>query len=324
MRRSGWRSPEKDPDNREPRRRPTSTLWKNLGEHVKKTVTAHHSCLRQAAREAIRDAEQAWAARPGPDELAEAAHQRRLDDTVIARRIRRTFAEVQQLKADGLGIRQIKRATGMAKGTVACYYHATSIDELLVTTRTGKSSLLDEYKPYIHERFNAGVTNVRQIWIEVRGLGCQAAYSTLRDYLKPFREAGVAPPSRPTAPKVGETTTWLLTHPDNLDEDQQVKLRQAKAACPHLEAVSGLISRFAHMLTELEGGDLAAWMLDVEASDPPHLKTFVNGIRHDHDAVLNGLTREHNSGAVEGAVNRLTVYKRQMYGRANFDLLRIL
>ncbi|MFD0635580.1 hypothetical protein ACFQ9X_32560 [Catenulispora yoronensis] len=23
-------------------------LWKNLGEHVKKTVTAHHGCLRQA------------------------------------------------------------------------------------------------------------------------------------------------------------------------------------------------------------------------------------------------------------------------------------
>jgi hypothetical protein len=32
-------------------------------------------------------------------------------------------------------------------------------DELLVTTRTGKSSALDEYKPYIHEHCNAGVTN---------------------------------------------------------------------------------------------------------------------------------------------------------------------
>ncbi|GAA2037561.1 hypothetical protein GCM10009839_43550 [Catenulispora yoronensis] len=76
------------------------------------------------------------------------------------------------------------------------------------------------------------------------------------------------------------------------------------------------------MLTELKGQNLAAWMTEVEASDLPHLKTFVNGPRHDHDAVLNGLTLEHNSGAVEGAVNRLKVYQRQMYGRANFDLLR--
>ena len=297
-------------------------LWKNLGEHVKKTVTAHHGCLRQAAEDAIRDAEQAWAARPGPAELAETANQRRLDDTVIAQRIRRTFTEVQQLKADGLGIRRIKRETGLAKGTVARYYHAQNVDELLVTTRTGKSSMLDQYKPYIHERFNAGVTNIRQIWAEIRERGCQAAYSTLRDYLKPFRETGIAPPSRPAVPKIGETTTWLLTHPDNLDEDQQVKLKQVKAACPHLDTASDLIGRFAHMLTELEGGALAAWMLDAEASDLPHLKTFVNGIRHDHDAVLNGLTLAHNSGAVEGAVNRLKVYKRQMYGRAKFDLLR--
>ena len=297
-------------------------LWKSLGEHIKKTVTAHHGCLRQGAEDAVCDAQLAWAARPGPAELAEAANRRRLDDTVIAQRIRRTFAKVQQLKADGLGIRRIKRETGLAKGTVARHYHAERIEELMVTTRTGKSSMLDEYKPHIHERFNAGVTNVRQIWAEIRELGCRAAYSTLRDYLKPFREAGVAPPSRPTAPKAGETTTWLLTHPDNLGEDQKVKLKQVKAACPHLEAAAGLISRFARMLTELEGGDLTAWMLDAENSGLPHLKTFVNGIRHDHDAVLNGLTLEHNSGAVEGAVNRLKVYKRQTYGRARFDLLR--
>jgi len=51
--------------------------------------------------------------------------------------------------------------------------------------------------------------------------------------------------------------------------------------------------------------DLAAWIADVDTSDLPHLKTFVNGIRHDHDAVLNGLRLHHSSGAVEGAVNRL-------------------
>jgi hypothetical protein len=37
----------------------------------------------------------------------------------------------------------------------------------------------------------------------------------------------------------------------------------------------------------------------------------------DHHAVLNGLMLPHNSGAVEGNVNRI---KLQMYGRAAFDL----
>lgn len=297
-------------------------LWKNLGEHVRKTVSTHHGCLRQAAQDAMRDAQQAWESRPDAEQLAVAAAARRVDDTVIARRIRRTFAEVQDLKAAGLGIRRIKRATGLAKGTVARYYHAETVEELLVRTRTGRSSVLDAYKPYIHERFSSGVTSIKQIWTEIRELGCPAAYSTLRDYMKPFRQVGLAPPARPAAPKVGEATTWLLTHPENLDEDQAVKLKQAKAACPHLDATAGFVGRFAHMLTELEGSKLEGWLNDVETSDLPHLKTFANGIRRDHDAVVNGLTLEHNSGAVEGAVNRLKVYKRQMYGRANFDLLR--
>ena len=35
-----------------------------------------------------------------------------------------------------------------------------------------------------------------------------------------------------------------------------------------------------------------------------------------------GLTLERNSGAVYGAVTRIKMLKRQMDGRANFDLLR--
>lgn len=60
----------------------------------------------------------------------------------------------------------------------------------------------------------------------------------------------------------------------------------------------------------------------VQADDLPRLHRFVRGLRRDHDAVLNGLTLEHSSGAVEGNVNRLKMIKRQMYGRAKFDLLR--
>ena len=36
----------------------------------------------------------------------------------------------------------------------------------------------------------------------------------------------------------------------------------------------------------------------------------------------NCLTLPHSSGAVEGNINRIKMIKRQMYGRASFDLLR--
>jgi hypothetical protein len=40
------------------------------------------------------------------------------------------------------------------------------------------------------------------------------------------------------------------------------------------------------------------------------------------DAVTAGLTLSYSSGPVEGTVNRIKMIKRQMFGRANFDLLR--
>jgi hypothetical protein len=39
-------------------------------------------------------------------------------------------------------------------------------------------------------------------------------------------------------------------------------------------------------------------------------------------ATAAGLTLPHSSGPVEGNVNRIKMIKRQMYGRASFDLLR--
>jgi transposase len=63
-------------------------------------------------------------------------------------------------------------------------------------------------------------------------------------------------------------------------------------------------------------------MTTVLADDLPELHSFVTGLRRDHDAVTNGLTLPYSSGAVEGHVNRIKMIKRQMYGRANPDLLR--
>jgi len=40
------------------------------------------------------------------------------------------------------------------------------------------------------------------------------------------------------------------------------------------------------------------------------------------EAVKNALSYEWSNGQLEGQVNRLKLIKRQMYGRAKFDLLR--
>ena len=76
------------------------------------------------------------------------------------------------------------------------------------------------------------------------------------------------------------------------------------------------------MIRELRGDRLNEWMEKVEADDLPALHSFVAGVRRDHHAVVAGLTLRWSSGRVEGHVNRLKMLKRQMFGRANLNLLR--
>ncbi len=52
------------------------------------------------------------------------------------------------------------------------------------------------------------------------------------------------------------------------------------------------------------------------------LENYASGLDRDQAAVLAALTLEWSNGQTEGQVNRLKTLKRQMYGRANFDLLR--
>ncbi|ESQ01361.1 putative IS6 family transposase [Streptomyces sp. GBA 94-10 4N24] len=54
----------------------------------------------------------------------------------------------------------------------------------------------------------------------------------------------------------------------------------------------------------------------------PSLHAFVNGLERDLAAVTAGLTLPWSSGVVEGHVNRIKMLKRQVYGRADFALLR--
>ncbi|MFL6056731.1 MAG: enolase C-terminal domain-like protein [Actinoallomurus sp.] len=87
--------------------------------------------------------------------------------------------------------------------------------------------------------------------------------------------------------------------------------------CPKIAATIELTRQFAEMLVQLRGKDLDEWADRAEAGPVRELRSFAAGLRRDWDAVKAGL-----SGVVGGNVNRIKMIKRQMYGRANHDLLR--
>jgi transposase len=293
-------------------------LWHNLAGHVEKTVAAHHRCLttQPNLEPPVRP--------PGPDlaQVAGDAAVARAEHTPIVIRTRQRYEAVQALLAQGTGIKAICRELGLAKGTVRRFARATSIDELLATPRAGRPSILDPYKQYLHRRWNDGITSATQLCRELRARGYTGSLGTVVEYVRPFRALGTAPPVAPAAPKVRHLTRWLLQHPDHRDTDDQLALTQALACCPHLDLLAQRVAAFAGMLTGRHGDRLDAWIDQVGRDDLPHLRSFAVGLTNDHDAVVNGLTLAYSSGAVEGNVNRIKMLKRQMYGRANLDLLR--
>ncbi|WP_244945689.1 transposase [Couchioplanes caeruleus] len=117
-------------------------------------------------------------------------------------------------------------------------------------------------------------------------------------------------------------TGWICRHPDHLVERDTVRLRALADRCPELATATGLVRSFADMLTNLHGNPLGTWIATAQQAAPPGLTGFATGLTNDLDAVAAGLTLPHSSGPVEGNVDRIKRIKRQMYGRAGFDLLR--
>lgn len=76
------------------------------------------------------------------------------------------------------------------------------------------------------------------------------------------------------------------------------------------------------MVSERRSEELDAWLDAAENSEVPEIENFGRALRRDYEAVGAALEYEWSSGQVEGQINRLKLIKRQMYGRASFDLLR--
>jgi hypothetical protein len=280
-------------------------LWHNLAEHVEKTVARHRSCWTQPA-EPSPAAEPSPVAEPStepcaepcaepevvpdPQQLAEQAAIARREASALVTRTRERYTAVQNLRAQGKGIKTIMRELGLAKETVRRFARATAVEDLLGTARAGRPSVLDEFKPYLHHRFNLGHTNGSTLFAEIRGQGYRGSLGTVLGYLRPFRASAAAPPAVPRPPTVRDVVGVLLRHPDALDADDQLTLKQVRAHCPHLDDVADHVSGFAEMMAGRHGERLDAWIDRVEADDQPDLHRFANGVRRDHDAVLNGLT----------------------------------
>ncbi|MFW6694849.1 transposase [Streptomyces sp. MAR4 CNX-425] len=239
----------------------------------------------------------------------------------IVATIRERHQAVQNLHAEGRSLRGISRDLDLDYYAVRRYARTANVDELLVKV-TQRRTRLDDYKPYIYDRFTHGCRNASQLFREVRDQGFRGERTAVSRYVRLLRDGVVTTPPPPALPKPRRALRWIMTHPQRLRPDEAVGVKEIRAACPELDATVDHVRAFANLMHEHRGEDLLTWTAGIDEEALPHLSRFAHGLRHDLDAVTAGLSSSWSSGQVEGQVTRMKLLKRAGYGRAKLDLLR--
>ena len=120
----------------------------------------------------------------------------------------------------------------------------------------------------------------------------------------------------------GRVAALLNKPPRRLSEPQQKYLQAFLRFCPEGHQLRRLLLRFRAMLRWRNATRLSEWIESAAASRFPFLAQFGKNLLRDWDAVERSITTPWNNGAIEGHINRLKAIKRQMYGRAGFELLK--
>ncbi|MGW1682908.1 ISL3 family transposase, partial [Saccharopolyspora sp. NPDC002376] len=271
-------------------------VWNNLAGAVERMVARNQECL-SAAVDTGADSGPDVDVEHVPAPVTAVQPQDRTDR--IATRTRERYNAIHALLAEGVGIRAICAQLGLARGTVRRFARADAVEELLTRNGTGRRpSLLEEFKPYLHQRFNDGCTNAAALFAEIKARGYRGGQKIVREYLRPFRAASRIPKPPHKPPSVRRVVGWIMSDPDNMESKDQRRLDAILAASPQLTALAGHVRAFATMMCGLRGHELEGWMAAVDADDQPGLHSFVLGLRRDQDAVTAGLTLPYNSGPV--------------------------
>jgi transposase len=248
------------------------------------------------------------------------------------------YEEVMALHRTGIGQRALARQLGISRKTVKRFVSSPLCPQRAPGTglRPKGKSKLDPYLSYLREHWDAGTQNSSLLFGEIKERGYTGSASLLRMVLSEWRTE-LPPKSRqgkPRKPRLftqpgprrlsSRSASFLLILPTaKRTAKEQQQIEHICKASSDLHTVYLLSQEFVTMLKERQVEALDSWLKQAKESQVTELVSFVNGIARDSAAVHAAFSLPWSNGIVEGHVNRLKFLKRQMFGRAHLDLLRV-
>lgn len=294
-------------------------LAKNLSEVVERILSHHRQALRQIRYVPA----SSQSAVPLAVRYLRPGRQRRQQEVLQARQAR--AEQIRQLLAQGMTQLAIARQLHLNRKTVALYAIMPSISAVSHPARAG---ILAPFTRSLAARWQAGERNGVGLYRDIVAQGYAGSRMTVERFLLGLRELekqGQLPAtlSAPVELTPHRAVGLLLKHAEERTSEETQALLRVAQIHPDIAQTQRLMQRFQQMLRERRGEELDAWLETAMYSGIPQWRAFVRKLRQDHAAVWAGLTLKWNNGPVEGHINRLKFVKRSMYGRADFDLLRL-
>jgi transposase len=301
-------------------------LLKNLSEALERFVDRHRPLVEQAAANVsgLQMIEHSLAKSPTAMLSSKEEGEKKLHRQNRYER----YLKVIELHRQGLSERAIARTLSANRATVRKFLHSDGFPERASNKRKG--SILDSYIPYVHRRWTEGCDNAHQLWRELQARGYEGKVGMVRRYIRRLRSglAELSPEQHvkflrtkaafkaPTSRRAG---WWLQAKLEDLNKEQQAFVERLHELCPSAARAGELARWFREIVKERRPERLDDWL---GAAEQTELESFARSLRKDYKAVRAALSYEWSNGQVEGQIHRLKLVKRQMYGRANFDLLK--
>src|SRR3954451_4643648 len=258
------------------------------------------------------------------------------------------YEEVRRRHAAGDALQAISRAMNLAVGTVRKYASAESFP--VPEGRALRRSILDPYLAHLQALRAAGCENALALWRELHATGFPWTAKQVQRWMAeprtapapstPHRWRTKAPAHTPMsaaqdgAPALPSPSqlAWLLVQPPAALSGPDAALVARVEQDPTAAHVAGLARRLTALVRgcgvnpTVDPGAarvaLTTWLADARACGVRALETFAAGLEQDGAAIRGALPTPRSSGQAEAQITRLKLIKRQMYGRASFDLLR--
>jgi transposase len=182
---------------------------------------------------------------------------------------------------------------------------------------------VSEFAAYLQQRWQEGCHNTSRLYRESRQQGYPGKRVMVARFVADWRKTGQATSTKAAKKISPRHAAILVTRPaDQLKHEQQQLLDRIALQCPEIIALRKLALGFRAALAAADSTQLRAWIDQAKHSEFGPVVRFAYGLQRDVSAVAAAVDTSWSSGQVEGQINRLKTLKRQMYGRAGFELLR--